>query len=72
MEGNIVRFRRQPNTPLSAKEEAELLALRDRPINFDDIPELDESFFKNAVRNPFYRPRKISAPQKGACDSATV
>lgn len=27
-------------------------------IDFSDIPELDESFWKNAVQNPFYKPTK--------------
>lgn len=29
-------------------------------IDFSDIPPLDEDFWKNAVRNPFYRPVKVS------------
>jgi uncharacterized protein (DUF4415 family) len=30
----------------------------DDEIDFSDIPRLPESFWKNAVRNPFYRPVK--------------
>ncbi len=30
----------------------------DETIDFSDIPELTEDFWKNAVRNPFYRPVK--------------
>jgi hypothetical protein len=30
----------------------------DSEIDFSDIPPLTESFWKNAVRNPFYRPIK--------------
>ena len=30
----------------------------DSDINLSDIPELTEKFWKNAVRNPFYRPIK--------------
>ena len=30
----------------------------DDQINTSDIPELTESFWQNAVRNPFYRPLK--------------
>ncbi len=44
---------------LSAKQERELKKLADRPdseIDFSDIPELTEKFWRNAVRNPFYRP----------------
>lgn len=33
-------------------------ALPDSEIDFSDIPPLKESFWKNAVRNPFYRPVK--------------
>jgi uncharacterized protein (DUF4415 family) len=47
--------------PLTAEQHAELDALKDRPIDFSDIPELDEKFWKNAIRNPFfYRPTKTS------------
>jgi uncharacterized protein (DUF4415 family) len=44
--------------PLTAKQKAELAALADRPIDYSDIPPLDESFWKNAVRNPLYKPTK--------------
>ena len=27
-------------------------------IDFSDIPRLTEKFWKNAIRNPWYRPRK--------------
>jgi uncharacterized protein (DUF4415 family) len=40
-----------------------LKALRAKPeneINYSDIPALPESFWKKAVRNPFYRPMKTS------------
>lgn len=30
----------------------------DSSIDFSDIPEATEKFWKNAVRNPWYRPRK--------------
>jgi uncharacterized protein (DUF4415 family) len=30
----------------------------DSEIDYSDIPPLPESFWKNAVRNPFYRPVK--------------
>jgi hypothetical protein len=41
---------------LSEEQKARLEALAKRPdseIDFSDIPELDESFWKNAVQNPF-------------------
>jgi len=35
-----------------------LARLPDSEIDTSDIPELTESFWQNAVRNPFYRPLK--------------
>ena len=49
--------------PLTAQQKAELTALAvapDSEIDTSDIPELNDAFWKNAVRNPFYRPRKTS------------
>ncbi|MCE3289625.1 MAG: hypothetical protein K0R83_1637 [Caulobacter sp.] len=37
---------------------AELEALRGRPVDTSDIPELDEGFWERAVPNPFYKPNK--------------
>ena len=37
--GKTVRFTLDPNTPLSAEEKAQLAALKNRPINFSDIPQ---------------------------------
>ena len=37
---------------------AKLAARPDSAIDFSDIPELTEKFWRNAVRNPFYRPIK--------------
>lgn len=47
--------------PLSADDRAQLERLRAMPeeeIDTADIPELSDAFWKNAVRNPFYRPLK--------------
>jgi uncharacterized protein (DUF4415 family) len=47
--------------PLTDKQKAELQALANMPdseIDYSDIPPLDDSFWKNAVRNPFYKPTK--------------
>jgi uncharacterized protein (DUF4415 family) len=47
--------------PLTARQSKEIAALAAKPdstINYSDIPALPESFWKNAVRNPFYRPVK--------------
>lgn len=49
--------------PLKKKQKAELKALSEMPdseIDFSDIPALDDAFFQNALRNPFYRPVKKS------------
>jgi len=37
---------------------AKLAARPDSAIDFSDIPELTEKFWRNAIRNPFYRPIK--------------
>jgi hypothetical protein len=45
--------------PLTEERKLELKALAEMPdgeIDYSDIPPLDESFWKNAVRNPFYKP----------------
>ena len=47
--------------PLTAAQEAELEALKALPegqIDTSGIPPLTDAFWKNAVRNPFYRPVK--------------
>ena len=48
---------------LTVAQKAELKALDAMPeseIDYSDIPPLDEAFWKNAVRNPFYKPTKTS------------
>ena len=47
-----------PLTPRQRREIAALAAKPDREIDYSDIPRLPEAFWKNAVRNPFYRPVK--------------
>jgi uncharacterized protein (DUF4415 family) len=47
-----------PLTPAQTAELAALAALPDAQIDTSDIPPLTEAFWKNAVRNPFYRPVK--------------
>jgi uncharacterized protein (DUF4415 family) len=47
--------------PLTAAQKAELKALAALPddqIDTTDIPPASDEFWKNAVRNPFYRPLK--------------
>jgi len=49
--------------PLTAEQEAELEVLAVRPdsaIDYSDIPPLNDAFWKNAVRNPVYKPTKTS------------
>jgi uncharacterized protein (DUF4415 family) len=45
-------------TPVSRTRLAEIAARPDDEIDLSDIPELTEKFWKNAVKNPFYRPLK--------------
>jgi uncharacterized protein (DUF4415 family) len=57
----MVRYSRTPHSPLSEEAEQQLAALARMPdelIDFSDIPPLDESFWKNAIRNPYYKPVK--------------
>lgn len=54
-EGKTVRYTRKP---LTQDQLDELNALADRPdseIDFSDIPELDDEFFKNAKQGVMYR-----------------
>jgi len=47
--------------PLTGDQEAELKALAAMPdsqIDYSDIPPLTDDFWKNAIRNPFYKPVK--------------
>lgn len=49
--------------PLTDEQKAELKMLSEMPdseIDYSDIPLLDDAFWKNAVRNPFYKPTKTS------------
>jgi hypothetical protein len=53
---------------VSAKQKRELKKLARRPdseIDFSDIPELTEKFWRNAVRNPFYRPARKQRNGRG-------
>lgn len=47
-----------PMTPARKRRLAQLAAQPDAEIDFSDIPPLKDSFWRNAVRNPFYRPVK--------------
>lgn len=57
----MVSYRREPGTPLTKKERAELEKLAQMPeheIDTSDIPEWTEEMWKRAVRGKFYRPIK--------------
>ena len=44
--------------PLTKRQQAEINALKSMPddaIDYSDIPLLAEAFWKDAVRNPFYK-----------------
>jgi uncharacterized protein (DUF4415 family) len=61
----IIRYEIDLDNPphLTKEQKARLKALAEKPdneIDCSDIPELDDNFWKNAVRNPFYRPTKTS------------
>jgi uncharacterized protein (DUF4415 family) len=48
---------------LTKTQKAEIASLRAKPeteIDYSEIPPLGDAFWKNAVRNPFYRPTKTS------------
>ena len=47
-----------PMTPARQRRLAKLAERPDSAIDFSEIPPLKESFWKDAVRNPFYRPVK--------------
>jgi hypothetical protein len=49
-----------PMTPARKRRLAGLASQPDAGIDFSEIPPLDETFWKNAVRNPYYRPGKRS------------
>ena len=49
--------------PLTVQQRAELEAIKAMPdssIDTSDIPPLTDAFWKNAVRNPFYKPTKTA------------
>ncbi|HZY61955.1 MAG TPA: BrnA antitoxin family protein [Edaphobacter sp.] len=58
---HIVRYNREPGTPLTAKQKREIEILRkmkDDEIDTSDIPELPPDAWKDAVHGRFYRPVK--------------
>jgi uncharacterized protein (DUF4415 family) len=47
-----------PLTRRQRREVARAAAIPDSQIDYSDIPPLTANFWRNAVRNPFYRPVK--------------
>jgi uncharacterized protein (DUF4415 family) len=47
-----------PTTPARKRKLAQLAERPDAEIDYSDIPPLKDSFWKNAVRTPLYRPVK--------------
>lgn len=47
-----------PITAARKRKLAQFAAQPDSKIDFSEIPELTEDFWKNAIRNPYYRPIK--------------
>jgi uncharacterized DUF497 family protein/uncharacterized protein (DUF4415 family) len=58
--GKIIRrtWEEMENHKVSPEAIARMKAIKDEDIDFSDIPPLTEKFWKNAVRNPLYRPVK--------------
>jgi len=59
----MVRYKQGEVPPLTTAEKAELKALSKRPdseIDYSDIPPLDETFWQNAMPNPFYKSKKTA------------
>jgi uncharacterized protein (DUF4415 family) len=57
----IVRVDGSRPQKVTAAQRAELRALAAKPdteIDVSDIPELPDTFWENAIRNPFYKPLK--------------
>ncbi len=60
--GKIVRYTidLQNPPPLTDEQKKRFEVLKNRPdseIDTSDIPPLDEKFWKNAIRNPFRKPK---------------
>ena len=56
-----------PITPARQRKLTDLASRTDAAIDFSDIPPLEESFWKNGVRNPFYRPIEAAVDSAVGC-----
>ena len=60
---SVVRYKHGELPPITEERKAQLKALAERPeedIDFSEIPPLNDDFWAKAVRNPFYKPVKVS------------
>lgn len=60
---SVVRYKQSELPTLTEERKAELKALSalpDSEIDYSDIPPLDDTFWQNALYNPFYKPAKTS------------
>jgi len=58
MKKSVKRTTISPLTLKQRRQVAVLATLPDAKIDYTDIPPLRDNFWRNAVRNPFYRPVK--------------
>lgn len=61
---SIVKHKRGSSPEVSARRDAELKALAEKPeseIDYSDIPATDDKQWSGAVRGKFYRPLKTQA-----------
>lgn len=61
---SMVRYKQSELPTLTEERKAELKALAalpDSEIDYSDIPSLDDTFWQNAIRNPFYNLAKTSS-----------
>jgi uncharacterized protein (DUF4415 family) len=56
--GRTVRVRLEDLPPISEERMREIEAIRDKEIDFSDIPELDEDWFATAEWRNFNEPKK--------------
>jgi uncharacterized protein (DUF4415 family) len=60
---SVVRYKQGELPPLTQERKAALKALAAGPdggIDYGELLPLDDGFWKNAVRNPFYKPTQTS------------
>jgi uncharacterized protein (DUF4415 family) len=60
----MVRYKQGELPPLTEERQAELKVLAEQPddkIDYSDIPPMDETFWANAVPNPFLKSIKTQA-----------